>query len=86
MVAIEDVARASKDELDAEPLDEEVLVADEKSLREQAKYERLTEWNVLPIVAKAILIVDAGTSRRCIRAGAQPASQPTGQRQHCIST
>lgn len=59
MVAIEDVARAKKEELDNQELDAEVLIADEKSLLDMAKFERLTEWSVLPIVAKGILIVDA---------------------------
>ena len=61
-VAIDDVSRSRKEELDKEELDQEVLEADEIQLRAAAKFERVTQWSELPIFAKFILIVDAGSS------------------------
>jgi hypothetical protein len=68
-VAIEDVSTARKEELDKEELDQEVLEADAILLRQTAKFERLTQWGTLPVVAKFLLILDAGssTARFCLR-------------------
>ena len=61
-VAIDDVSRARKDELDNEELDQEVLEADAVQLRAAAKYERVTQWSVLPGFVKFILVLDAGST------------------------
>ena len=61
-VAIDDVSRARKEELDNEELDQEVLEADAVQLRAAAKYERVTQWSVLPGFVKFILALDAGSS------------------------
>jgi hypothetical protein len=61
-VAIDDVSRARKDELDTEELDQEVLEADAVQLRATAKFERVTEWSKLGCFPKFLLIVDAGQS------------------------
>lgn len=61
-IAIDEVSRERKKELDDEELDEEVLKADEVEVVARAKYERVTEWARLPAFIKFLLALDAGSS------------------------
>lgn len=79
-VAIEDVSRARKDELDSEELDQEVLEADAIKLRATAKFERVTEWSKLGCFPKFLLVTDACASchtlRSCLPSSNAPAQMP----------
>ena len=59
LVFIENTCNERKEELEAEELDQEVAEADEKTMQRQLKFDRLTEWGVLPPVAKFVLVLDA---------------------------
>lgn len=60
LVAIEDVARQHRDELLAEPDDEEVLEAEEIEKHRAETYEKCTHWTVLPGWVKGLLLVESG--------------------------
>mmetsp|Transcript_3321 Transcript_3321/g.12041 ORF Transcript_3321/g.12041 Transcript_3321/m.12041 type:complete len:839 (-) Transcript_3321:751-3267(-) len=59
MYFIEDVSAKHRDELEAEPKDEEVLEEERKDIERKRLYDAATKWQVLPALQRANLIVGA---------------------------
>merc|ERR1711939_536099 len=60
MVAIQDIATKYKDELMAEPPDEEVLASEIIEEKKANAYAKCTHWTVLPKWVKGLLLAEAG--------------------------
>ncbi len=55
--AVKNTLENDQDKIDAIPLDEEVKKADEELEKKNSVYSRVTVWNAVPLVMKAILIL-----------------------------